>query len=53
MNTRNDSVVVINIFTPRPGALNDFLAAHRARMLPLLEKAEPGRYRLVFQAGEV
>ena len=105
MNTRNDSVVVINIFTPKPGALNDFLAlqtaalpglragtsgargsrlyraedggkvimlsvfdtgedfekftageafaSHRAKMLPLLEKAEPGRYQLVFQAGEV
>lgn len=102
MNSRNDSVVVINVFTPKPGALNDFLAlqsaalpglragargsrlyraqdgskvmmlsvfdtaedfdkftagqsfaAHRAKMLPLLEKAEPGRYQLVFQAGEV
>jgi heme-degrading monooxygenase HmoA len=105
MNTRNDSVVVINVFTPKPGALNDFLslqtaalpglragaagargsrlyraedggkvmmlsvfgtaedfekftagdafASHRAKMLPLLEKAEPGRYQLVFQAGEV
>jgi heme-degrading monooxygenase HmoA len=105
MNTRNNSVVVINVFTPRPDALNDFIAlqsaalpglragasgargsrlyraedggkvlmlsvfdthedfekftsgeafaAHRAKMLPLLEKAEPGRYQLVFQAGEV
>jgi hypothetical protein len=26
MNTQNDPVVVINVFTPRPGALNDFIA---------------------------
>jgi|ERR1700722_14592084 len=105
MNTRTGSVVVINVFTPKPDALDDFLAvqiaalpglragatgarvsrllraddgskavmvsvfdtpedfkrftestefaAHRAKILPFLERAEPGRYQLVYQAGDV
>ena len=105
MNTRTGSVVVINVFTPKPNALDDFLAvqiaalpglraaatgargsrllraedgskavmvsvfdtpenfqqfsqsaefaAHRTKILPLLERAEPGRYQLVYQAGDV
>ena len=105
MNTRTGPLVVINVFTPKPQALDDFLAlqiaalprlragtagargsrlfradddskavmvsvfdtpedfrqfsespelaAHRARILPLLERAEPGRYQLVYQAGDL
>jgi len=105
MNTRTGSVVVINVFTPKTGAVEDFLvaqiaalpvlragatgsrgsrlfraedgskvvmlsvfdtpenfkrfndseefAAHRTKILPYLERAEPGRYELVYQAGEV
>ena len=104
MNIRPGSTVVINVFTPKPNALDDFLAvqiaalpalraaagargtrllraedgskavmvsvfdtpedfqqfsqsaefaAHRAKILPLLERAEPGRYQLVYQAGDV
>jgi|SRR5882672_12223720 len=105
MNTRTGPVVVINVFTPKPQALDDFLAVHiaalpglraaaagargsrlfraedaskavmvsvfdspedfkrfsespalaehRRNILPLLEHAEPGRYQLVYQAGEL
>jgi hypothetical protein len=28
-------------------------AAHRAKILPFLERAEPSRYQLVYQAGDV
>jgi len=27
--------------------------AHRAKILPFIERADPGRYELVYQAGEV
>jgi hypothetical protein len=80
MSTQIGSVVVINVFTPMPDALDDFLAvqiaalpslragaagargsrtesaefaAHRAKILPFIERADPGRYELVYQAGEV
>jgi heme-degrading monooxygenase HmoA len=105
MNTRTAPVVVINVFTPKPEALDEFLAlqiaalpglragtagarasrlfraedaskavmvsvfdtpddfkrfsespafaAHRAKILPLLERAEPGRFQLVYEAGEL
>ena len=105
MNTRTAPVVLINVFTPKPEALDEFLAlqiaalpalragatgargsrlfraedatkavmvsvfdtpedvqrfsqspafaAHRAKILPLLERAEPGRYQLVYEAGEL
>lgn len=95
-------MVVINVFTPKPDALDDFLtvqtaalpglragargsrlfraedgskavmvsvfdtpedfqrfseseafAAHRAKILPLLDRSEPGRYELVYQAGDM
>lgn len=96
--------MVINVFTPKPGALDDFLAmqvaalpglragagargsrlfraqdnskavmvsvfdtpedfkrlnesealaAHRAKTLPFLERAEPGHFQLVYEAGDV
>jgi heme-degrading monooxygenase HmoA len=104
MSAKTDAVVVINVFTIKPNALDDFLsvqsaalpglravsgargtrlyraedggkavmvsvfdspedfkrfsesaefAAHRAKILPYLERAEPSRYRLVYQAGDV
>jgi heme-degrading monooxygenase HmoA len=102
MNIRTGSMVVINVFTPKPDALDDFLAvhiaalpgiraaargtrllraedgskavmvsvfdtsedfkvfsesaelaAHRAKILPLIERAEPSLYQLVYQAGDV
>ncbi len=82
MNTRTVPVVVINVFTPKPEALDAFLAlqvaalpalragttgargsrlisespafaAHRTKILPLLERAEPGRYQLVYEAGDL
>jgi heme-degrading monooxygenase HmoA len=105
MTSRSDSLVVINVFSPKPDAVEAFLAlqvealpklrtmaqgargsrlyraedrskfvmvsvfdnaddfkrfgesepflAHRARMLPYLETAQPGRYELVYEAGEV
>jgi heme-degrading monooxygenase HmoA len=105
MTTRADSVVVINVFTPKPGALEDFLAtqlaalpalraategargsrlyraqdgsqavmvsvfdsaadfkrfsdsatfiAHRAKILPYIESAQPGRYDLVYEVGDL
>jgi hypothetical protein len=28
-------------------------AAHRAKILPFIERADPGRYELVYQAGQV
>jgi len=28
-------------------------AAHRAKMLPYLESAQPARYELVYEAGEI
>ena len=30
MNTKTDSVVVINVFTIKPNALDDFLSVQRA-----------------------
>jgi heme-degrading monooxygenase HmoA len=105
MSTQTGSTVVINVFTPKAGALDDFLAvqiaalpglragtvgargsrlfraqdnskavmvsvfdtpeafrrfseseqfaAHRTKITPFLERAEPGRYELVYQAGEL
>jgi len=105
MNTETKPVVVINVFTPKPGALDDFLAvqiaalpglragatgsrgsrlfrakdnskavmvsvfdtaedferftesapiaAHRAKMLQYLERAEASHYQLVYQSGDV
>jgi heme-degrading monooxygenase HmoA len=105
MTTRSGSLVVINVFTPKPDAVDDFLAlqvealprlrtmtqgargsrlyraedrskfvmvsvfdgiddfkrfsdsepfvAHRTKMLPYLETSQPGRYELVYEAGEV
>jgi heme-degrading monooxygenase HmoA len=105
MTTRAGSLVVINVFTPKPNALDSFLTmqvealpklragtngargsrlyraedhsklvmvsvfdtaedfkrfseseaftAHRAKMLPHLESGQPGRYELVYEAGEV
>jgi heme-degrading monooxygenase HmoA len=105
MSAETKPVVVINIFTPKPGALDDFLAlqtaalpglragatgsrgsrlfraedngkavmvsvfdtaedfkrftesaplaAHRGKMLQLLERAEAGQYQLVYQSGDV
>ncbi len=105
MNTETKPVVVINVFTPKPGALDDFLAvqiaalpglragatgsrgsrlfraednskavmvsvfdtaddfkrftesapiaAHRAKMLQFLERAEASDYQLVYQSGDV
>ena len=105
MNTETKPVVVINVFTPKPGALDDFLAvqiaalpglragatgsrgsrlfraednskavmvsvfdtaddfkrftesapiaAHRAKMLQFLERAEVSQYQLVYQSGDV
>jgi heme-degrading monooxygenase HmoA len=105
MSTQIGPVVVINVFTPKPDALDDFLAvqiaalpslragvagargsrlfraadsskavmvsvfdtpedferftesaefaAHRTKILPFIERADPGRYELVYQAGEV
>ena len=105
MSAETKPVVVINIFTPKPGALDDFLAlqtaalpglragatgsrgsrlfraedsgkavmvsvfdtaedfkrfsesapfaAHRAKMLQFLERADAGRYQLVYQSGDV
>jgi heme-degrading monooxygenase HmoA len=104
MSTKTGPLVVINVFTAKPGALDDFLAmqipalpglgagaaargsrlyraedgsqalmlsvfdtaedfkrfnesaalaAHRGKMQPFLERAEPGHYELVYQAGEV
>ncbi len=32
---------------------SDAFAAHRAKMLPYLESAQPSRYELVYEAGEV
>lgn len=45
MNTRTRSVTVINVFAPKPEALDDFLAVQIA--------APPGRYELVYQVGDV
>jgi heme-degrading monooxygenase HmoA len=105
MSTETKTVVVVNVFTPKPGALDEFLAlqiaalpglragatgsrgsrlfraedngkavmvsvfdtaedfkrfaesapfaAHRQKMLPLLERSEASRYQLIYQAGEV
>jgi heme-degrading monooxygenase HmoA len=102
MTTRPGSLVVMNVFTPKPDALDAFLAmqidglsklraaargsrlyraedrsklvmvsvfdspedfkrfsdsepfaAHRAKMLPYLESAQPARYELVYEAGEI
>jgi heme-degrading monooxygenase HmoA len=105
MSTETKPVVVVNVFTPKPGALDEFLAlqiaalpglragatgsrgsrlfraedngkavmvsvfdtaddfkrfnqsapiaAHRAKMLQFLEKADAGQYELVYQSGEV
>jgi heme-degrading monooxygenase HmoA len=105
MNTDTKPVVVINVFTPKPGALDEFLAlqvaalpglragatdsrgsrlfraednskavmvsvfdtaedfkrftesapiaAHRAKMLQFLERAEAGQYQMVYQSGDV
>jgi heme-degrading monooxygenase HmoA len=105
MNTRTGPVVVINVFTPKPDALDNFLAvqiaalpglragatgtrgsrlfraedaskavmvsvfdtpedfkrfsespglaAHRTKILPLLERAELGCYQVVDQSGEL
>ena len=105
MSTQTGSVVVINVFTPKPDALDDFLAlqiaalpglradatgsrgsrlfradddskavmvsvfdtaedfkrftesapiaAHRAKMLQFLERADAGQYQLVYQSGDV
>lgn len=98
-------IVVVNTFTPKPGALDEFIAlqtaalpglsadlpgfrgsrlyraedgskavlvsvfdtaeafrrfqqseafaAHRARILPFLERTEPGRYEIVYEAGRI
>jgi heme-degrading monooxygenase HmoA len=105
MNTDTKPVVVVNVFTPKPGALDEFLAlqvaalpglragatgsrgsrlfraednskavmvsvfdtaedfkrftesapiaAHRAKMLQFLERAEAGQYQMVYQSGDV
>ena len=105
MSTQTKPVVVINVFTPRPDTMDEFLslqvaalpglragatgsrgsrlfraddsskavmvsvfdtsedfkvfsesaelAAHRAKILPLIERAEPSLYQLVYQAGDV
>ena len=57
MHTRTGSLAVINVFTPKPGSLEDFLseqfAAHRTKIQPYLERAEPGRYELVYEAGDL
>jgi heme-degrading monooxygenase HmoA len=105
MHTRTGSLAVINVFTPKPGRLEDFLsvqiaalpilragvpgargsrlfraednskavmvsvfdtpedfrkfseseqfAAHRTKIQPYLERAEPGRYELVYEAGDL
>ncbi len=105
MSAVTGSVVVINVFTPKPDALDDFLAvqiaalpglragttgvrgsrlfraqdgskavmvsvfdsaedfkrfadsaefaAHRTKILPFIERADPGKYQLVYEAGEV
>jgi heme-degrading monooxygenase HmoA len=105
MNTETKPVVVVNVFTPKPGALDEFLAlqiaalpglragasgsrgsrlfraddnskavmvsafdtaedfkrftesapiaAHRAKMLQFLERADAGQYQLVYQSGDV
>jgi heme-degrading monooxygenase HmoA len=105
MSTETKPVVVVNVFTPKPGALDEFLAlqiaalpglragatgsrgsrlfraedngkavmvsvfdtaddfkrftqsapiaAHRAKMLQFLEKADAGLYELVYQSGDV
>jgi heme-degrading monooxygenase HmoA len=99
------AVVVVNVFTPKPGKLGEFIesqggflrrmagsipglrggrlyraadgsrallfsvfeseaklsqwmtsaefAGHRERIAPLLEKSEPGRFELVYEAGSV
>jgi len=105
MNTETKPVVVVNVFTPKSGALDEFLAlqiaalpglradasgsrgsrlfraddnskavmvsvfdtaedfkrftesapiaAHRAKMLQFLERADAGQYQLVYQSGDV
>ena len=105
MSAETKPVVVINVFMPKPGALDDFLAlqtaalpglragatgsrgsrlfraedsskavmvsvfetardfqrftesaplaAHRAKMLQFLDRAEAGQYQLVYQSGDV
>jgi heme-degrading monooxygenase HmoA len=105
MSIETKPVVVVNVFTPKPGALDEFLAlqiaalpglragasgsrgsrlfraddnskavmvsvfdtaedfkrftesapiaAHRAKMLQFLEKADAGQYQLVYQSGDV
>ena len=105
MSTETKPVVVVNVFTPKPGALDEFLAlqiaalpglragatgsrgsrlfrahddskavmvsvfdtaedfkrftestpiaAHRAKMLQFLQKADAGQYELVYQSGDV
>jgi heme-degrading monooxygenase HmoA len=105
MSTETQPVVVVNVFTPKPGALDEFLAlqvaalpglragasgsrgsrlfrahdnskavmvsvfdtaedvkrftesapiaAHRAKMLQFLERADAGQYQLVYQSGDV
>jgi heme-degrading monooxygenase HmoA len=105
MTTRQGSVVVINVFTPKPDAMDAFLAvqtealprlrtmttgargsrlylaedrsravmvsdfdtaedfkrfseseafvAHRTKILPYLESSQPGRYELVYEAGDL
>jgi heme-degrading monooxygenase HmoA len=105
MSTETKPVVVVNVFTPKPGALDEFLAlqiaalpglragasgsrgsrlfraddnskavmvsvfdtaedfkrftesapiaAHRAKMLQFLERADAGQYQMVYQSGDV
>jgi hypothetical protein len=56
MSTQTGSTVVINVFTPeafRRFSESEQFAAHRTKITPFLERAEPGRYELVYQAGEL
>jgi heme-degrading monooxygenase HmoA len=105
MSTETKPVVVVNVFTPKPGALDEFLAlqiaalpglragasgsrgsrlfraddnskavmvsvfdtaedfkrftesapiaAHRAKMLQFLQRADAGQYQMVYQSGDV
>jgi heme-degrading monooxygenase HmoA len=49
--------VLLSVFDDAEAAhqfsTSDAFLAHRAKLAPLLERAEPTRYELVYEAGEV
>jgi heme-degrading monooxygenase HmoA len=52
MNTETKPVVVINVFTPKPGALDDFLALQIAALPGLRAGATGSRGSRLFRAED-